>query len=141
MIKFFAKGHSSPQCPIRKRQSFSSSSYKSLSRRIKWSVILIAVERSSQVRTEKRPLNLLISRSLVNWALKDCSFSKLAGGKITKSKLRLKEKAVEAIVLFWEFCQWTNWNRIKSEQILASRDDILRYQILKCLIFMINEPL
>lgn len=28
----------------------------------------------------------------MNGALKDCSFSKLVGGKITKSKLRLEEK-------------------------------------------------
>jgi hypothetical protein len=50
LIKFLAKGHSSHQS-MRKRHSFSSPCYESFSRRNKWSVILIAIERTSGIRT------------------------------------------------------------------------------------------
>lgn len=66
LIKFLAKGHSSPNLSVGKRHSFSSSSSKSFSRRNKWTVMLIAIQRTHCTRAQKRPLNLLISGSLVN---------------------------------------------------------------------------
>lgn len=66
LIKFLAKGHSSPLPLYGEETVIFFFQLQELFKKEKQSVILIAIERSSQVITYKRPLNLLISRSLVS---------------------------------------------------------------------------